>query len=423
MPDTYEAMLDGYVLEIRDISDEFQKSIARYEFPYRDGALLDDMGQKARTVRFRCYFYGSEAAYNSHIEFLNHLESQDLSELVHPKYGVMEGSIESVSVRHDKREFTAEVDITFVENLRGAIEPVEYPDVEASAEESFISGQDEQMSEFSDDVTAALGVEAASILDTELDPSLPVTGQFSGISLTARNYLKKVDTYLSTLNATLSDISNPATGLIASIDYGVNLPGIVIGAVAACAERHAVLYDPANTAPTRFIQSLKNGLLDLEDDSDFAKHTKIASAQRCGLELAYIYKQDEQTRNEVRQAEKKMSFDILGRYIQRDKLDPIMTVNEIEQTLFDTRSVIQDAVDLSRSMHSLKDLARDLLVHVNTIKLEREKIVEVDIHPRAPLHVICLKYGLSYQYAERIHSINSIANPNFAQGEINVYAK
>lgn len=101
----------------------------------------------------------------------------------------------------------------------------------------------------------------------------------------------------------------------------------------------------------------------------------------------------------------------------------LLTINEIEQMLAETRSYLQEAVDESRGMESLKKMAALLLDHANAVKIEREKIVKVEIENRMPLHLICLKYGLPYNYADRLRAINKIRHPNFVSGEVAVYAR
>jgi len=418
----YAYIYPQWKLEIENIEDSFEKSIAQYEFPYRDGALLEDMGQKAHKIRFRCYFYNEN--YDSHIELIKFLEGKDLIEIAHPQYGIIIGKIETLSVRHDDRERTAEIDITFIENLRGEIHPLTYVDVESAAEEAFIEGQDEQMEEFKDDAEEELGAEADEVLEKELDPDKGILEQFTDISKKARKYVKDVDAYVRKLEGTLGTISNPANSLTSTIQYGVNLPGRVIGAVAKTVERYAILYNTIRNAPARFLLSLKDGLKKLElSFGKFSKHTRIASVQRRALVAGYIYKSDESKRQILKSAEKVKSFDALGHYLKTEPTEQIMTIQEIEQTLADVRSDIQETVELSRGMQSLKDLALVLLEHVNKIKLEREKLVRVDIENEIPLHLICLKYGLSYNYATRIYAINSCKHPNFVRGELNIYAR
>jgi len=423
MADKYKATLHGIPLEIQDINDEFSKAIAKYEFPYRDGALLEDMGQKARTIKFRCYFY--EESYEWHKSVITLLDYQGEVELMHPKYGMVKGSIESVSIRHDDREQTAEIDINFVEKLIG-LEPdaQAHIEIESAVEACFVTGQAEQMDEYCADVTGELGVEAGTILSKVLDPAQSVLSQFTAISLTARNYLKQVDTYIATCRATLSVITNPANSLISTIEYGVNLPGLVIGSIAQAVERYAILYESLKTAPVRFCGSLRTSFALLEAASGpFEKNTKIACSQRLAIELGYIYKSDESYRSQLKRSEKLKSFDALGNYVGSGSASAIMTINEIEQTLAAARTDLQAAVNVSRGLQSLKDMARDLLEHVNKIKIEREKILTVEEDISIPLHLLCLKHGLPYNYAERVHAINNIRHPNFTQGNVRIYAR
>ncbi|GAC1467386.1 MAG: hypothetical protein PVSMB11_02950 [Desulfuromonadaceae bacterium] len=55
--DLYAAAIDGIPLEIETLDDQFEVAIARHEFPFKDGALLENMGQKDLTVTILCYFW------------------------------------------------------------------------------------------------------------------------------------------------------------------------------------------------------------------------------------------------------------------------------------------------------------------------------------------------------------------------------
>jgi len=104
-------------------------------------------------------------------------------------------------------------------------------------------------------------------------------------------------------------------------------------------------------------------------------------------------------------------------------MEPVMNIREIEETLFLSREAIQEAVELTRQNQLLKKMAELLLYHVNEIKLERERIMMVNIDNVIPLHLVCLKYGLPYHAAERIMAINTIKKPNFTFGRQSIYAR
>lgn len=427
--DRFEAKIDDFTLEMESIDDSIEKSIAKYEFPFRDGAMLEDMGQKARAIRIRCYWY--EETYETHRDFIKHLEKKGTFELLHPKYGLIKGSIDSVSIRHDDRKKTAEVDISFTEGLitKEGAEPkyVNKGAVDWGVEEGFATGQTELIEELGADVRDLLGTEAKEILSTVLDPAKGLVEQFTGISAQAREYVKKAESLVTDLAGTLSTITNPVDSLLAMITYPSTLPGIVIGTIARTLERYVSLYDTLRTSPTRFLASLTGSFTSLAadaEDSGFSKYVTIAFAQRRALETAYIFRDDEDSREVVKRLEQAPSFDALGNYIKPESTEEILTVDEIEEILADTRTDIQEAVDLSRNMTSLKSTAADLLFHVNEIKLERDKIMTVETQDTLPLHLICLKYGLPYNYANRVESINRIKNPSFTPaGEVKIYVR
>lgn len=427
--DRFEAKIDDFTLEMENIEDSIEKSIARYGFPFRDGAMLEDMGQKARVIRMRCYWY--EDTYEAHRDFIEHLEKKEIFELLHPKYGLIKGSIESISIRHDDRARTAEVDLSFVQGLitEDQAEPkyINKGAVDWGVEEDFATGQAELIEELEMDARGLLGTEAMEILSTVLDPARGIIDQFTGISTQARNYIKKAGSFVTGLAGTLTSIANPTDSLLAMINFPDTLGGIVVGTIARTLERYSTLYDTLRTSPTRFLSSLAGSFSSLADDaqdSGFAKYVTMAAAQRRALETAYIFRDDEDSRQVARRLESTPCFDTLGNYIKPESTEQILTVDEIEMILADARTDLQAGVDLSRTMRSLKSTAADLLFHVNDIKLERDKIVTVETQNTLPLHLLCLKHGLPYNYANRVNSINRIKNPSFTPaGEVKIYVR
>lgn len=425
----YDATIDGIPLEIETLDDQFEVSISRHEFPFKDGALLENLGQKARTVNLRCYFWddGSHLTYNRHIELVNSLQAAGLSELIHPQYGTMQGMVERVSVRADDRELTAEVDLTFVENLRGTISEVEYEDIETAADQAVIDAQDEQMEQFVADAQEELGAEAAEVNDLELDPELGILEQFTAASRQARAWIKQVETAVTLFDGTLADVTLPANSLISTINYGTRLPGRVIGSIARMVGRYVTLYATTSNAPSRFLRDLRSAstvlLANAGVTGGMPRHLRVAFATQGAHAVAGYYAADETQRQLLRRLEKQTAFDTLGRYANPPVAEPVYTVNELESSIYISRELLQDAIDSDggRSMPSLKTMARILLDHVNNIKLEREKIITVALDNPMPLHIVCLRYGLDYHYADRLTAINNIPRPNYTGGALQIY--
>lgn len=441
MADRWGALINGFDLDVETLQDSFEKAIAVYEYPFADGADTEDLGLKARRIKIRCYFL--EENYAKHVDFLKDLARRDLAELTHPKYGIIKGRVETVAVSHDDRQQTAEIDISFVEERQKTTAPTKYADVQGAVEESFVTGQTNLMDSYAGDVVTALGPEAYTILNTDLDPDLGILEQFGNVSRKARTYLKSVESWTGTLVEDLAEVSNPANSLTSLITYPDNLAGRVIGSLARTVERYVLARDTMRLAPARFLDSLRLGFAGVTEaaagydeptvstEVSLANPARVAAAQRMSVEAGTIFAEDEQRRQELRRVEKAKSFDTLGNYLAPDPAPKVMTVQELERSLAMTRISLQDAIDQTRATDNpaadrtiagLKSMAQDLQEHVGEIKLERDRIVPVSLDNPLPLHLVCLRHGLSYRYADRLQAINNIKHPNFTDGEVLIYA-
>lgn len=421
MTDRYMASIDGIAFEAQDLGDRFEKAIARYDVPYRDGTLTEDMGAKDRTVRIRCYFYGP--AYEAHKELLAHMESRELFELIHPAYGLVKGRIPSIHVRHDDRELTAEIDIEFLEHLRGAVEYDRRPDIRSEARALYEQGIAESVQAFADRAAAELGAEGASICSRALDPGASALSQLTGLSRRALTWVKTVDRFVAGAQSVLTEVSIPPNSFISAIGFGLALPGRVIGSIARTAERYSILYDSLKAMPEQFLDNLQRASDDLAARLGFADDVRAGFGLQAGLDLGAIYGADEDGRDLARVLEGAQSFNALGQYVKPAPTPELLDVGRIERSLALAMAMIQDALDTDRSMQSLKDLARELTDHAVRIKIEAERLVTVHVDNATPLHLLCLQRGLPYNYAERLVKVNEIPNPNEVTGEVRVYVR
>jgi prophage DNA circulation protein len=408
-----EGVLDGFRLDMETIEDTFEKAIAQYDYPYADGADLEDMGQKAHKLRIKCYFFDNaeQQTYNYHIDLLNSLALKDLIDLVHPKYGLMKVKIESIAVQHDDRERCAVLDISFIEQMRGYIEPTRNTSVLSEAEEAYINGQDQQQEKLAADIKDKLPAADSGMVSKILDSGQGLLTQVQEYSNKARSFVGGVEGYISIAESVVNQVMSPVNSLQATILYAETLPGRILGDITRSVEKVSLLYISLRSFPSIFMSRLNDAYTDLQDSfSDFGdddvinKHLLIAIAQRIALEAASIYADDEQA------------------FIDGDTDIQIMNIRELEETLAIVRARLEAAVELARDMDSLKITAQNLLNHVNTVRLEREKMIKVTLDNPMPLHLVCLKYGLPYTDAERLLRINRIPQPNFTDGEVLVYA-
>jgi hypothetical protein len=184
-------------------------------------------------------------------------------------------------------------------------------------------------------------------------------------------------------------------------------------------EKIARLFDSLWNSPRQFLSQLDSAFGDLQNSyvnlgkaaagqsaaEVMQKHLTITCAQRLALEAAAIYTADQQAS------------------LDGDSDFQVMNIRELEDTLAIVRARIEAAVEIARDMDSLKIMAAALLTQVNSVRLQREKMIKVTLDNPMPLHLVCLRYGLPYTDAERLVKVNNIKQPNFTDGEVSVYAR
>ena len=427
--ETEIGQLNGIDLEMETIEDTFERALARYEYPYVDGDDLEDMGQKAHVIRIRCYFYDGDGGdnYEAHKILINNLaQSSDLDELVHPKYGTMQGKVESITVRADDRIRCAEIDLSLVEQRRQTLDLVAPEDVAQSAETSFLTSQNQQAAELTEEIVTVLGWNPPLPADI---PSPSLLAQVNAQTGAMRQFVRDIQDQLEAFDALANEVTQPVNSLVATINYSADLPGRILGTITRAVERVANLYTSLRQFPARLTSSLSGAILSLQAQFErFAPtsagalclmHLRIAGAQRLALEAAYSYGDDQNRRLSL--TAQPPAFDAMGRYTAPAEVTPVANAQELESSLSDVRGMIAAVVSDFRTMQALKDMARQLLEHVYTDKLTSERIITIQVDTPMPLHIVCLRYGLSYTEAQRIIDINRIPWPSAVKGGVKIY--
>jgi prophage DNA circulation protein len=311
MLDLDEGRLSGIVLQMETIEDNFEKAIARYDYPYADGVDLEDMGQKAHTIRVRCYFWddAEQQTYAKHVTLLDILADKNLLDFVHPKYGLLKGKIESIVVLHDDSIRKATVDISFVEQMRGSLNIAPSQSVLSATEEAYTEGQIQQTDILSADIRNAIPTADAGAVTDSLDAATGILTQMQGYSGVTRDFVAQAEKNISAAEAVVNTVESPVNSLQATITYSLTLPGRILGDLSGAVEKVARLNDSLWNYPSQFISKLNIAFDDLQNSFDdladgaataggqsaaaiMSTHLKIASAQRLALEAAAIYADD-----------------------------------------------------------------------------------------------------------------------------------
>jgi len=424
MLQTDEGLLDNIIIEMETIDDTWEKSIAKYDYPYADGVDTEDMGIKSHGIRFRCYFYDNEAnqSYDTHSLLLKNLESRNNHDFVHPKYGMIKGKIETIVVQHNDDIRKAIIDLTFIEDGYRAVDVQPPANVASALADAYQSAQDQQQSAFAA-ALKSIGIDPAAVSQT-LDKGKTMLEQAQNYAAKTRTIVAQVEKYIATGESIVAQIESPLNSLQATITYGSTISGRVVGGLSGILEKVARTCDSLKNAPALYINKLNAELDGLTQSfADMNKsatsavataagdvmldHLLITGAQRLALEAADIYSADNEAANDT----------------SGDTDVQPMNIDELEATLAVVRTRLEAAINISRDMDSLKKMAESLLVYVNTVRLEREAMTTVTLDNPMPLHLVCLKYGLPISDAKRLVRINRISNPNYASGEIKIYVR
>lgn len=422
MLETDEGLLADIIIQFETLEDTLEKAIARYDYPYADGADLEDMGERAHLIRFRCWFWddGEEQSYDTHTLLMESMAEKDLLDFVHPKYGLLAGKCESIVINHVAPRAVA-IDIVFIEQMRQALSVSAAENVRSAVESAYAAAQAKQESLLMQALAAIPGVDPAAVT-TALNTAQGLATQMQGYTSATRAAVAEVEKHLAAVEATVSLVTSPLNSLQATLTYGLALPGRVLGSLSGALEKTARTFDSLWNFPSQFISKLDDALGELEDRYDdladgatspagrqaglvMRNQLLVAGAQRLALEAAALFAEDDRTARES------------------DPDFQVMHLQELEATLAVVRARLAAAVEVARDMDDLKKMAAALLTQVNTVRLEREKMVTVTLDNPLPLHLVCLKYGLPYADAERLIKVNRIARPNAVSGEVSIYVR
>lgn len=454
----YRAKIDSWLLRLTAIEEDHAMASVVHEFPGRDGATVQRQGMKAREIKFTCVFWDHQdpdgaISYDMHTAFLTHVkDSSKVHQLQHPVHGLIRGCVTSTHVRYDERQRAAFIDVSFTEETLddqgGDLSPLITPQVE----ERYRAAITAQTATLSATIKAALGGAAANVLNKALVATQSFRSQLSDLTSAARDIVDAADAVVSQFEGALEEITNPVDSLIADIDFGTQLPGRVIGSITRTIERYALTLEKLNNSPVAFTQSLVNGLEGMKValnrfdqgsvqlavvsplDGSTSTITRSANVWKdafdvsvalyASLQMAKAYEADERNRDDLRRIENQKAFDVSGRFVGSTEIPIVMSVQELEQSVALIRQAIQMAILIDPTNRSLNSIALLLLEFVNKQKIQRDIMVTLDIDSSIPVHVLCLRQGLPYAYADRIVGMNqTVNNPSRVSGRMVAYAR
>lgn len=201
-----DASFRGVVFDCVRTQDNAQRDTASHEYPYKDGADVEDLGRKARQVQMLAVFFGND--YELRLQkFIAELDKPGAGELIHPVFGsIKQAQLLSYSIGHDgDSPDYCTVDLQFVEATPGNPFFVRQLPAQKAAAVTLLAG------------TARLSAISA------------FAGKLGSLKSMAGNLLSPLTALRGVLTGTLGAIRSQITGFIGSGLDMLNFPRAFAG--------------------------------------------------------------------------------------------------------------------------------------------------------------------------------------------------
>jgi prophage DNA circulation protein len=398
----YVAQIDGYYLDIIGVTDTFDMAVVAHEFPFSNDNKLQGLGQKTRKIKFVTAWTetptlglgwsaaGIQPTYENHYKFLDIIKKSTHSQLTHPKYGSLTGFIQNITVEHDDTLNYAAITFDFLVESTPAFEVEKPLSAEQSAKFTAIN-EDMKLDFKSEKLT--LGVEA---------------------------YTTAANKMINTLDDWLNNITSPADSIKNVIYYSTSIEDQLLSSINTAVDRIMTGALTVINAPATVINNMVQGVRQLAAKFTGleSRRVRIIGASRVSYESAKLYEADNDKYKKEKRLDNTEPFDANGNYAGPVVYEPIMTIYDLDNSVYQVKDLIDDVIQDDRAYGDLVAQAVALQDYVNTQRLTRESIEEKEI-PLQSMHQLIMTVGLDYHRADQILKLNpSIHNPTFSQGAV-----
>jgi prophage DNA circulation protein len=421
-----QATLAGFEIEIdsNGITDTFEKGIAQYEFPFVDGAKLDDLGMKARTISCTAHFYNDR--YTEHEYFLAAISERFLTEMVHPQYGIIQGRCKSIRTIHNDHERHVEVQIEFVEELFNPEFASVPADITHDVFVMYTTSAQSATESLADKIRRNIR-EARAFVTQPATVGVSFINQFTGVTESTKSFLGACDAYTSVVDQYASAIELTNDTAAKTLSLPVTLPGIMVSKTYEAAARIALSTKLSfSKSPFAYLKNLKAALASFgdlfkSDPNGFNTIVNGAIASTLTNETAIELTTDTERRESRKSAMSAPSFDYNGRRVVTTIPERPMTRTELETVVWNACDLINTAMASDRSIDGLQTMAEGLNSYLRMVSIKYQLLALREYKSPVPLHAICLSEGLHYNEAELILEVNpSIRDPQYSSGNLYV---
>ncbi|WP_147695933.1 DNA circularization protein [Vogesella mureinivorans] len=422
-----DASFRGVVFDCQATQDGARRDIAQHEYPYQDGADLEDLGRKPRQFTLQAVFFGDD--YDTRLQaFLAVLDQPGAGELVHPVYGsIQQAQLLDYQVEHSADE---------VDSCRVALQFAEH-----TTSQPFFSRQLPAQQAAQVKLPAAAGMVAATDAFAKATAAAKAAGQFDRI-----NALRSVLT--STLGGLRSQVQGYISAGLELIDYPRAFAADVVGLLSGMADLRGfdvgvIMSDWKSLTgqlgtvvqlPGRVASgNVQPGSLFAGQPGQVGNSTADSATTTTPVAIAPA---DLQAVTALLQAAAattlaQVAADVLAAEVEQ----PTLTPSQLETLAGDVRGALQQAIDSHRAAfdietarpvtEALKSTAYAVQAATASVLTLRPPLIQRRVDAAANLHLLAFRWYGDYTRASELARLNpQLVHPNFIPaGEVlNGYA-
>lgn len=419
----------GVRFDVINARDSWSRDIAQHEYPYIDGADVQDMGRKARNIRLSALFWGDD--YDSRLQsFIAELDKRGAGELIHPIYGSMPNmQVIECQIGHDAENVDyCSVELVFLESKTGnPFFTQDYPTAQADVIFNQVQSLMDAEQSLMDNAMAPLRdakklmSKSKALASTALNMLIIFRSEITGFVGNTTDFVQYPGAFMSDLQSAVSLTSINTTSSGASAGSGVSAASAISQTNAtmsdwgeshrqltAIADMPAALVSGEKTAPVEMPAGTS-----VADIAELIAMVTIVVAGELAQDAADIFSDDD--------------------------INSLLSPIEIERIANDTREFIQTAIDQHRARYAdatqeisssptvlgiawqpvvdgLKDIALAVQQLAANIMTTRPPLIQRQVEGVSNLHLVAHRWYGDYRRAAELQRLNpQLRNPNNLQ--------
>lgn len=442
-----ESMQDASFRNVRfdviNTRDSVERALAQHEYPYLDGADIQDMGAQPRSLQLTAMLWGDD--YESRLQtLLQALDKRDAGDLIHPIFGSMPNmQVKLYQVNHEADNVDAcTIDIQFVQSKTGNPFFINgYPTSQADAIFNNIQGMIDNANTLIDSAlkplrtSRSLMSKAKSLATAALNMTTIFKSEVTGFTSSTTDFINYPAAFFSDLQSTLSlKSANSQSSAGKSVgSYSTATPASTTSADTAsqvalqtyAATPGLIMSDwSAVYAQAKGVATLPEDLVTGEKEAPVVMPSRTTTADIAELialtSLAVTIELTEQA----------------SAILSEDTLTDYMTPDDVETIVNAARQSIQDTIDQHRTLYApalstissseqplgleyepvisaLKDIALSLQSLGEAVINARPPLTKRTVNRVANLHLIAYSWYGDFARAEELQRLNpKLRDPN-----------